>query len=91
MVRLMSQHSGYTLRDMFDVPISLGSLVTLRFHTLQWGWVTVKGCVTGQRGDRVNVKIIDYSRATSVDPNERPSSFTPAASAVIVLDPSNHQ
>lgn len=86
----MSHAGGYTLRDMFDVPISLGSVVTLRFHTLQWGWVTVKGCVTGQRGDRINVKIIDYSRATPVDPNERPSNFTPAASAVIVIDP-GHQ
>jgi len=71
---------------MFDVPISLGALVTLRFHTIQWGWVTVKGQVTGHDQDRVHVKITDYSRATSVDPSDRPKVFSPAARAVIVIN-----
>lgn len=84
----MNQSNGYTLRDMFDVPISLGSVVTLRFHTIQWGWVTVKGQVTGHEQDRVRVKITDYSRATSVDPSERPKTFMPSARAVTVISAS---
>lgn len=76
----------HPLRDMFDVPITLGALVTLRFHTLQWGWVTAKGQVTGNDESRVHVKITDYSRATSADPNARPKEFSPAARAVIVIN-----
>ncbi len=81
----MSSTITHPLRDMFDVPISLGSLVTLRFHTITWGWVTAKGYVTGNDESRVHVRITDYSRATSVDPNARPKEFSPAARAVIVI------